>query len=114
MRPPATPDPTDPARTRGESPTIAEVAALTRRLRELSAQGRAADPARLAAFLADKDALLDRITDGQHSDALEPTAGLHHHDAHLDQDTVHGPFGYSVDDACLLDADDTDDAGWSR
>lgn len=47
----------------GGRPSVAEVAALTRRLRELSTPGRAVDPEERAAFLADKDALLARITD---------------------------------------------------
>ncbi len=44
-------------------PTVAEIAALTARLRRLSVAGRDADPAERAAFLADKDALLARIID---------------------------------------------------
>lgn len=44
-------------------PSVRESAALTARLRELSALGRDADPAERAAFLADKDALIARITD---------------------------------------------------
>jgi hypothetical protein len=43
--------------------SIAEIAELTARLRKLSAEGARADQAELAAFLADKHALLDRITD---------------------------------------------------
>lgn len=43
-------------------PSVREIAALTARLRELSALGRDADPAERAAFLADKDALIARIT----------------------------------------------------
>lgn len=42
-------------------PSIAEVAALTARLRALSNAGTAADPVVRARFLADKDALIDRI-----------------------------------------------------
>lgn len=59
---------------RADEPTIAEIADLTRRLRALSAAGRDADPAERAAFLADKDALLNRVppaaltNDGQPSD----------------------------------------------
>jgi len=41
------------------SPPVREIAALTARLRALSA----ADPDEVAAFLADKDALLIRIAD---------------------------------------------------
>ncbi|WP_219419615.1 hypothetical protein [Pseudonocardia nigra] len=63
----------DPARWAVDSPTIAEVTALTRRLRELSAPGRAADPAERAAFLADKDALLARITAAHRDAGGEPT-----------------------------------------
>ena len=47
----------------GAKPSVAEIAALTRRLRELSIPGRAVDPRERAAFLADKDALIARITD---------------------------------------------------
>lgn len=46
-------------------PSIAEIAALTARLRALSDAGRAADPAELDRFLADKHELLDRITAGE-------------------------------------------------
>lgn len=55
-------------------PSIAEVAALTRQLRELSAPGRAVDPRDRAAFLADKDDLLARITEVADAD----TGGSHH------------------------------------
>ncbi len=48
--------------TRAGSPTVAEIAALTARLRELSRPGREVDEVERAAFLADKQALLDRIT----------------------------------------------------
>lgn len=76
-------------------PTIAEVAALTRRLRELSAQGRDADPAERAEFLAEKDALLARIADaGPGSDQA-----LHQHRAHLDR--TDGP------DDVVFDANDS-------
>lgn len=78
-------------------PTIAEVAALTRRLRELSMQGRDTDPAERAAFLADKDALLARIAD---SDAgLASDRDLHQHRAHLVR--TDGP------DDVVFDADDS-------
>ena len=43
-------------------PSIAEIAALTARLRALSNAGAAADPAERARFLADKDRLMDRIS----------------------------------------------------
>lgn len=43
------------------SPTVAEVAALTARLRRFTAAGAGADQAEREAFLADKHALLDRI-----------------------------------------------------
>ncbi len=45
-----------------DRPSVAEIAALTARLRALSNAGAAADPAERARFLADKDALLDRIS----------------------------------------------------
>lgn len=57
-------NPTNPDRGRPARPTVREIAALTARLRELSARGAGADPAERAAFLADKDALLARITAG--------------------------------------------------
>lgn len=75
-------------------PTIAEVAALPRRLRELSAQGRDADPAGRAEFLAEKDALLARIAAGPESDQA-----LHQHRAQLDR--TDGP------DDVVFDADDS-------
>lgn len=56
-----------------DRPSVAEIAALTRRLRELSAPGRTVDPRERAAFLADKDALLARITDAD-------TAGAERHE----------------------------------
>ena len=56
--------PTNPDRRRPGPPTVREVAELTARLRDLSTRGRDADPAERAAFLAEKQALLDRITDG--------------------------------------------------
>lgn len=43
------------------TPSIAEIAALTARLRALSTAGRAAGPAEVDQFLADKRDLLDRI-----------------------------------------------------
>lgn len=76
-------------------PTIAEVAALTRRLRELSVRGPDAAPAERAEFLAEKDALLARIADaGPGSDQA-----LHQHRAHLDR--ADGP------DDVVFDADDS-------
>ncbi|MCW2720613.1 hypothetical protein [Pseudonocardia sp.] len=53
--------PADP--TRPVAPTVREIAALTARLRDISARGRDVDPDERAAFLADKDALIARITD---------------------------------------------------
>jgi antibiotic biosynthesis monooxygenase (ABM) superfamily enzyme len=44
-----------------DTPTIEEIAELTRRLRELSNAGRDAASAERAAFLTDKDALITRI-----------------------------------------------------
>lgn len=52
--------PTDPSRP--AAPTVREIAALTARLREITAQGRDVDPAEQAQFLADKDALIARGT----------------------------------------------------
>ncbi len=48
-------------RDHGSTPSIAEIAALTARLRDLTSAGASADPAARAAFLADKDALIARI-----------------------------------------------------
>jgi len=61
--------------------TIAQVAALSRRLRELSAQGRSAESDERAVFLADKAALLARITDG--ASVADDVSGreLHVHNA---------------------------------
>jgi len=61
---------TDPTRRDGGSPTVAEITALTTRLRDLSARARTVDPAGRAAFLADKQALLERITDAGTDDRL--------------------------------------------
>lgn len=47
------------------TPSVREIADLTARLRRLSAAGRAADPAERAAFMADKDDLLDRIASAE-------------------------------------------------
>lgn len=55
--------PTNPDRDRPAPPTVRDIAELAARLRELSARGRDVDPAERAAFLADKQALLDRIED---------------------------------------------------
>src|SRR4051794_15538859 len=49
-----------------DTPSIRQIAALTARLRRLSAAGRDADPAGRAAFLADKDALIARIEAATH------------------------------------------------
>ncbi len=70
-------------RNRHDRPTIAEVVALTRRMRELSSQGHDADPAERAAFLAEKDALLARIADSAAGPA--PGRELHHHRSHLNR-----------------------------
>ena len=56
------------------APSIREVAELTARLRRLTA-GRDADPAERAAFLADKDALIERITTADRTDCGTDTAG---------------------------------------
>lgn len=78
---------------RDDRPTIAEVAALTRRLRELSAQGHDADPVERAAFLAEKDTLLARITDPV------PGQELHHHRAQLDRTEGPDDVVFDVDDS---------------
>lgn len=73
-------------RNRDDRPTIAEIAALARRLRELSAHGREADPAERAAFLAEKDALLARITDPEPArEGRGSERELHHHRARPDR-----------------------------
>jgi hypothetical protein len=54
-------DSTAPEPAPAGPPSVAEVAALLRRLRRLTAAGRDADPGERAAFLADKNALLARI-----------------------------------------------------
>jgi predicted RNA-binding Zn ribbon-like protein len=51
-----------------EQPSIREIADLTARLQRLSAAGRDADPADRVAFLADKDALIARITTADQAD----------------------------------------------
>ena len=51
-----------PSHSNPDLPTTAEIADLTARLRELSSAGAAADAAERARFLADKDALIARIT----------------------------------------------------
>lgn len=52
--------PADPSRP--AAPSVREIAALTARLRAISTLGRAVAPAERAQFLADKDALIARIT----------------------------------------------------
>ena len=54
--------------TPGGPPSTAEIAALTGRLRNLS-NAAGADPVERARFLADKDALIKRITAGERLDA---------------------------------------------
>lgn len=61
MSPSTQPDSAGANNDRRAEPTISEIAALTRRLRELSALDRHADPSERAAFIADKEALLARI-----------------------------------------------------
>jgi hypothetical protein len=78
-------------------PSIAEIAALTRHLRELSAQDRDADPAERAAFLAEKDALLARIVDSDAGSA--PDQELHRHRAHLDRTSGPDDVVYDADDS---------------
>lgn len=55
-----------------QPPTVREIAALTARLRGLTAAGPDVDPAERAAFLADKAALLARIP---HDTGQEATRG---------------------------------------
>lgn len=55
------PDSTSHDPDRPAPPSVAEIAALTARLRQLSTAGARADADERAAFLADKEALLDRI-----------------------------------------------------
>lgn len=64
------PDATPPRPDRRGSPSVAEIAALTARLRRLSDAGTRADDGDREAFLADKNALLDRI-----AAAEQPPAG---------------------------------------
>jgi hypothetical protein len=72
-------------RPNGARPSVAEIAALTRRLRELSTPGRAVDPRERAAFLADKDALIARIADTHEATDTDAVTGreLHQHTARL-------------------------------
>ncbi|WP_300008104.1 hypothetical protein [Pseudonocardia sp.] len=69
----------------GARPSVAEIAALTRRLRELSTPGRAVDPGERAAFLADKDDLIARITDSNAATDADAATGreLHQHTARI-------------------------------
>lgn len=57
----------------GHGPSIAEIAALTARLRTLSQAGRDADPAEVDRFVADKREILDRI---DADDLPSPTSGF--------------------------------------
>lgn len=64
-----------------DRPSVAEIAALSRRLRELSAPGRKVDPRERSAFQADKDALLARIiTDTTDADTAAADAGRKRHE----------------------------------
>lgn len=59
-----------------DAPSIREITDLIARLRRIFAAGRDADPAERAAFLADKDALIERITiDQADRDTDTPEAG---------------------------------------
>lgn len=69
---------------RDDTPSIREIAELTRRLRALTAAGRDADPTERSAFLADKAALLGRIeaanragSDDARAEELARQAPLH-------------------------------------
>lgn len=63
------------SRSNPDLPTTAEIAALTARLRELSHAGAAADADERARFLADKDALVARITAAAHHSDTRGAAG---------------------------------------
>ena len=77
------------SRSNPDLPTMAEIAALTARLRELSNAGAAADADERARFLADKDALIARIT----------AAARHADTAHDDRvDVGRGSAGWTGDD----------------
>lgn len=98
-------------RDRQASPTVAEIAAITRRLRELSARGRDVDAGERAGFLADKQALLDRITDrnavdvsGYDSDA--PLAAGERERAPAVQDAPWTAQGTTADTAHVVVTDD--------
>ena len=69
---------------RDDTPSIHEIAELAARLRALSAAGRYADPAERVAFLADKDALLDRIENADRERVEDATQEAE--PAHEDQD----------------------------
>jgi len=56
-------------------PSIREIAELTARLRQLATAGIHADVAEQSAFLADTDALLDRITAAAPNPATDARAG---------------------------------------
>jgi len=92
MTPPSTPaDPSRPV-----PPTVREIAALTARLRDLSARGAGVDPAERAAFLADKHALIDRITTGLPD--MPASAGNDRH-APVRQDAdAHGEYDHAPHD----------------
>lgn len=73
---------TEPADERRDTqPSVVEVAALTRRLRELSNQGRHADPGERAVFLADNQALLARIVGYDESPVIQAPAADDDEDA---------------------------------
>lgn len=83
----------------GARPSVAEIAALTRRLRELSTPGRAVDPGERAVFLADKDDLIARITDSNAATDADAAAGreLHQHTARIGRtDQSAGPTVQAV------------------
>ena len=99
-----------PDRGRGPErvPSVAEVAALTCRLRELSTAGPGAEPAARVAFLADKQALLARI-----DPALTNPSVTDHAPAAGYRAAEHQAADYWADGAA--DEDGTAaGAGWSR
>jgi hypothetical protein len=68
-----TPAPT--AAVPSDSPSVREIAELIGRLRQLTTAGPDADPAERAAFLANKDDLIERITNADRTDRGTDTAG---------------------------------------
>jgi hypothetical protein len=88
----STPHPPNPDWTNTSgAPSLAEIAALTARLRALSAAGATADELERAAFLADKQELLDRIVAAEPDPANAQGRTRHTHHALIRP--AHGPPG---------------------